>query len=97
VSILDGEVDSMIAAAAEAAREAKDALGGRRPAAAIVFDCVCRGMILGDDFGREIDAIRGQLGDVPVLGFLTYGEIARYPGRASGWHNATAVVVAIPE
>jgi hypothetical protein len=27
---------------------------------------------------------------------LTYGEIARYHGRLEGWHNTTAVVVAIP-
>ena len=53
-------------------------------------------MILGTQFKREIDAVRAELGSVPVLGFLTYGEIARYPGRSSGWHNATAVVLAIP-
>ena len=34
--------------------------------------------------------------DVPVAGLLTYGEIARFKGRLEGWHNTTAVVVAIP-
>jgi methyl-accepting chemotaxis protein len=96
VSILDGEVDSMLSAAASAAREARDGLAGGEAAAAVLFDCVCRGMILGDQFKREIDAVREALGNVPVVGFLTYGEIARYPGRSSGWHNATAVVLAIP-
>jgi small ligand-binding sensory domain FIST len=40
--------------------------------------------------------VRATFGDVPVAGFLTYGEIARYRGRLDGWHNATAVVAAIP-
>jgi hypothetical protein len=35
--------------------------------------------------------------DVPMAGFLTYGEIARSHDKLDGWHNATAVVVAIPQ
>jgi hypothetical protein len=54
-------------------------------------------MILKDAFDKEIDAGRSVFGGVPIAGFLTYGEIARYPGKLNGWHNATAVVVAIPE
>jgi methyl-accepting chemotaxis protein len=95
VCILDGEPDSMVAAAGEAAREAAQRLDG--PASGVlVFDCVCRGMILKDAFHREIEAVRGVFDDVPVAGFLTYGEIARYGGKLDGWHNTTAVVVAIP-
>ena len=60
------------------------------------FDGVCRGMILQDRFQQEIDAVRGVFGDVPIAGVLTYGEIARYGGKLDGWHNTTAVVVAIP-
>jgi hypothetical protein len=54
-------------------------------------------MILKDAFQREIDAVRSVFGGVPVAGFLTYGEIARYQGNLDGWHNATAVVAAIPK
>jgi alkylated DNA nucleotide flippase Atl1 len=54
-------------------------------------------MILKDGFQREIDAVRGVVGDVPVGGFLTYGEIASYSGRVESWHNTTAVAVAIPK
>jgi hypothetical protein len=95
VSILDGDCDHMIEAARGAATEAKASLDGAA-AGVLVFDCVCRGMILKDQFNREIDAVRSVFGEVPVAGFLTYGEIARYQGRLDGWHNATAVVVAIP-
>jgi hypothetical protein len=96
VSILDGEPDSMVAAARRAAEEAHKNLAGNRPAAVLLFDCVCRGMILDGRFGQEIDAVRSVFPDVPVAGLLTYGEIARFKGRLDGWHNTTAVVAAIP-
>jgi hypothetical protein len=97
VSILDGDPASMVEAARSAAIEAREHLGAGEAAGVLLFDCVCRGMILGDGFHREIEAVRSVFGDVPTAGFLTYGEIARYRGRLDGWHNATAVVVAIPK
>jgi methyl-accepting chemotaxis protein len=97
VSILDGDPVSMVDAARSAAEEAKQHLDGKKAAGVLLFDCVCRGMILKDGFDKEIEAVRSVFGSVPITGFLTYGEIARYPGKLNGWHNATAVVVAIPE
>jgi hypothetical protein len=97
VSILDGDPVSMVDAAKSAAEEAKKHLGGKKAAGILLFDCVCRGMILKDGFQKEIDAVHSVFGDAPIAGFLTYGEIARYQGKLDGWHNATAVVVAIPE
>jgi hypothetical protein len=96
VSILDGEPASMVAAARRAAEEACRNLGGNRAAGVLLFDCVCRGMILDGRFGQEIEAVRSVFPDVPVAGLLTYGEIARFKGRLDGWHNTTAVVAAIP-
>jgi len=96
VCILDGEPDSMVAAAGRAAQEARKSLGGGEAAAVLLFDCVCRGMILDGQFAREIEAVRTAFPGVPVAGFLTYGEIARFKGHMDGWHNTTAVVAAIP-
>jgi hypothetical protein len=96
VSILDGEPDNMVEAAKRAAATAKAGLEGSPAAGVLLFDCVCRGMILKDDFQKEIEAVRSVFGKVPIAGFLTYGEIARRPGHLDGWHNATAVVAAIP-
>jgi hypothetical protein len=96
VSILDGDPDLMIEAAKVASEEARYHLKGVKAAGVLLFDCVCRGMILKDQFHREVDAVRSIFGDVPIAGFLTYGEIARYSGNLDGWHNNTAVVVAIP-
>lgn len=96
ICILDGAPDSMVEACRQAAAEAKTSLRGKPAAGVLVFDCVCRGMILGKDFSREIEAVRQVFPGVPVLGFLTYGEIARFGGRLDGWHNTTSVVAAIP-
>jgi hypothetical protein len=96
VSILSGKRENLVAAARNAAREAREALKGARAAGVLLFDCICRGTILDSEFGREIEAVRDVFPGVPICGFLTYGEIARYKGRLDGWHNTTAVVTAIP-
>jgi hypothetical protein len=96
VAILDGEADSMVSAAHRAAEEAHRNLKGAPASAVLLFDCVCRGMILDSAFGREIEAVQSVFPGVPIAGLLTYGEIARFKGRLEGWHNTTAVVVAIP-
>jgi hypothetical protein len=96
VSILDGNKPDLIRAAHDAAEEAKRNLGGHAAAGILLFDCICRGMILGDSFAEEIGAVKAVFPSVPVVGFLTYGEIARFKGKLDGWHNTTAVVAAIP-
>ncbi len=97
ICILDGAPDAMVKACREAAQQAKVSLKGQACAGVLVFDCVCRGMILGPlGFEREIDAIRQVFPGAPVLGFLTSGEIARFGGRLDGWHNTTSVVAALP-
>jgi hypothetical protein len=96
VCILDGEPEAMILAAGRAAREAKANLGANDCAGVLVFDCVCRGLVLKEQFQREVEAISSVFPGAPVAGFLTYGEIARFKSRLDGWHNSTAVVAAIP-
>lgn len=94
VCILKGGRQGILAAAERAARAA---VSVRKPAGLLVFGCVCRKAILGDQFGREVEAIRSAVGtDVPFAGFYTYGEIARQRGKLEGWHNSTLVVAAIP-
>lgn len=94
--ILDGEPDALVAACGQAALQARAQLEGRPAAGVLVFDCVCRGLILGSAFQREIDAIQQVFPGVPVAGLLTYGEIARVAGATQPWHNTTSVVVALP-
>jgi hypothetical protein len=97
VTILEGEKENLLEAAGNAARQAKAALEGGEAAAVLVFDCGSRGYSLGVEFFGEVAAIRQVFPDTPVVGLLTYGEIARYRGRRDAWHHSTAVVVAIPK
>lgn len=83
-------------AAAWATRTALEQMEGHEPAVALVFDCVATRLRLGQAFNDELDAIRKELGDVPLAGFNTYGQIAKAEGQFSGFHNCTAVVCAIP-
>ena len=53
--------------------------------------------ILKDDFKKAVDAIKEVLNGIPLIGFETYGEIAMEEGQLSGYHNATTVVVLLPD
>jgi len=94
--ITESEPARQVAAAREAARRAAAGLEG--PAAgALVFDCICRNLILGDAFAGAVHAMSDELGGVPLAGFETYGEIALDVGDLSGFHNTTSVVLAFPK
>ncbi|MGH7282893.1 MAG: FIST signal transduction protein [Polyangiaceae bacterium] len=86
-----------IDSAREAAKRARLQLGGAKPAGALVFDCICRNLILKDDFARAVRGMSEELGNAPLAGFETYGEIALDVGDMSGFHNTTSVVLAFPE
>jgi methyl-accepting chemotaxis protein len=90
-----------IESAAQAARLARQNLapqpdGTRSVAGAVVFDCVCRALILDHAFADAVSAMAQELGGAPVGGWETYGEIAMNEGDLSGFHNTTSVVLAFP-
>ena len=72
-------------------------LGGVAPAGALVFDCICRNIILGPVFTDAVRGMSEELGGAPLAGFETYGEIALDKGDMSGFHNTTSVVLVFPE
>ncbi|HVL37525.1 MAG TPA: FIST N-terminal domain-containing protein [Burkholderiales bacterium] len=88
--------ESAVKAAEQATRAALAALGGRKPAAALVFDCVATRLRLGKAFDDELRACADLLGPAPFVGCNTYGQIARAEGQFGGFHNCTAVVCVIP-
>lgn len=94
IRITEGTPESQASSALEAARRARADLQGRPVVGALVFDCICRNLILGDRFGAVATAMSAELGGVPLAGFETYGEIALDAGDLSGFHNTTTVVVA---
>ena len=52
---------------------------------------------MGDVFGFELEAVRTALGGSDLVGCNTYGQIARADGQFGGFHNCTAVVLALPQ
>jgi len=97
VCIVRGGREDILAAATSAAEAARKGLDGVRAAGVMVFSCVCRGMVLGDQYAEEIEAVKRVFPDTPVAGFSSYGEVACTSERLDGYHNNTIVVAAIPE
>lgn len=95
--ITESDPESQRAAAKTAAEDAMQKLGAARAAGAVVFDCICRNLILQDRFQDAVRDVSHALGDAPLAGFETYGEIALDHGDMSGFHNTTTVILAFPE
>jgi hypothetical protein len=89
----------------EAAANAVAQLEGALPRAVIVFNCIARRKLFGEDAGDEIAAIQNAIGaDVPLLGFYTYSEQAPLGGEVRNiekcnpaFHNETVVIAVIAE
>lgn len=96
IHIMTASVDSAAQAAAQATAAAVAGLEGEPPAAAVFFDCVATRLRLGDQFRYELDQVAQALGGAPFVGCNTYGQIARADRQFSGFHNCTAVVLALP-
>lgn len=95
ICILGATTAELIQAATTAAEAAKAGLDGEA-AGVIVFSCFGRSQTLKNRQTEEIEAVRRVFPSVPMIGFSSYGEIARHRGDLDGFHNNTVVVVAIP-
>lgn len=85
----------MLQAAAESARTAIEALGEVPAVGLLLFDCVSRRSVFGEQqLQEETDLINHCCGGIPMAGFYTYGEIARTKG-SGGFHNQTLVTLAV--
>ncbi|MBU4304633.1 MAG: FIST C-terminal domain-containing protein [Candidatus Omnitrophica bacterium] len=94
--IAKSEKQKQIESAYQAIMSAKAEAKGVKLAGALIFDCVCRGIILGEDFSKAVEQFKQALGDIPLLGLETYGEICYAPGQFSGFHNTTSVALLFP-
>lgn len=93
--LTEGDYDSVLQAAAESAQTAIAALGDVPPVGLLLFDCVSRRSVFGDQqVQEETDLISRCCGGIPMAGFYTYGEIARTKG-SGGFHNQTLVTLAV--
>lgn len=97
VHIMKTTTESAVLAAEQATRAALQALGGRRPSGALVFDCVATRLRMGRAFDEELKACASLLEPAGFVGCNTYGQIARAEGQFGGFHNCTAVVCVLPQ
>jgi hypothetical protein len=92
---MEGDESSVLAASAEACREAVAPLDGRPAVGMVTLSCAACRAVLGDEgIVREGAGLAEQADGVPFAGFYTYGEIARTRG-INGFHNQTLVVLAL--
>ncbi|MEO1175466.1 MAG: FIST C-terminal domain-containing protein, partial [Myxococcota bacterium] len=92
--ITETSLDSQLASVHTAARQAKQALNGAEVSGALVFDSVCRNLILGNRFDEAVQGISDELGPVPIAGLKTHAEIGSQGGRVARFHNTSTVVLA---
>lgn len=92
--IMEGDASSVLDATDAACADALAPLDGADPSAMLVFDCIARKGVLGEELDDEVARISSNAAGAPVAGFYTYGEIARTSG-SSGFHNHTLVVLAL--
>jgi hypothetical protein len=92
--LMEGDADSVMVATDDACDAAMAALS-EPPVGLLVFDCIARRGVLGEEgIRREVGQVAGRASGAPVAGFYTYGEIARTRG-VNGFHNQTLVVLAL--
>ncbi|MEP7013070.1 MAG: FIST N-terminal domain-containing protein [Acidobacteriota bacterium] len=71
--------------------------GGAPVEAAILYSCVDRQDTLGERMGEEIATLHRALGQVPLSGFFTFGEIGPCGDATPAYYNHTAVLALLRE
>ncbi len=100
IRLMIGSKERAVEAARIAAQQAVDDLDGKEPKAAIIFNCIARHNLFGQEAKEEIQAIQEVIGEkLPLLGFYTYGEQAPINGITrniekceTSFHNETVVI-----
>jgi hypothetical protein len=101
VRLMMGTKEWALAAATEAAKEAKANLEDRPVKGVLIFESFSRHRLLGRLTENELSRIKEVMGDVPILGVCTYGEQAplkslEHHGQTYV-HSETIMIVAIGE
>lgn len=91
--MMKGDPGDLIETAGAVAKKAT--LEVARPQMMLVFDCISRYVLMGQEFERELAAIREPVGrEVPMLGALSFGEIGSY-AAVPLFHNKTVAVAVL--
>jgi len=91
--IMCGNAAELVAVARTVAKAAAQRVA--EPQLTLVFDCISRYILMGQEFEQELTAISESTGrDVPVLAALTFGEIGSYIDVPL-FHNKTVAVAVL--
>lgn len=91
IYLLKGEAARLVSAAAASARRIPS---GTSPA--FLVDCISRVLFLQERFGEELAAVKAEVGERPVFGVLTLGEVANGGDYCLEFYNKTLVLAAAP-
>ena len=96
VRIMRTTLNASLEATTQATAAALSKLNGQKPGVALFFDCAATKIRIGDQYTMELEAVRSQLHDLPMVGCVTQGQFGRADGQFDGFHNCTAVVCVLP-
>ncbi|MHC1610784.1 MAG: FIST signal transduction protein [Candidatus Methanospirareceae archaeon] len=89
-NIMNCDVRELIETAGSVAKTTAQKV--EEPQVALLFDCISRCMLMGKEFGKELEIIKESIGiGVPILGALTFGEVGSYVDVPQ-FHNKTVAI-----
>lgn len=89
-------IDGAMSAAEACGVGAVDAGGDGPRGLAVAVSCVGRRLVLGERAEEELEAVRSVLGDLPLVGFYSNGELSPADGYAE-LHNQTMTLAVLLE
>ena len=95
LTVMEGEIDDLVAAGAEAFHKALTRGAINDPALALFFPCALRPPLLGDRRQEEISGIRNLVPGVPVAGFYSFGEQGLFDDGQIRHNNEVVTVLAL--
>jgi len=90
VYLLKGEAAKLIQAAADGSARVRSDDGP-----VFMVDCISRVLFLGERFAEEVQAVQAHMGERPVIGALTLGEIANGGDYCLEFYNKTMVLAGL--
>lgn len=89
VAVMEGELETLLETAGKVGEMAVSRQG---PGVVLLFDCISRYLLMKGDFSREIEAVRGAIGEgTPMAGMLSFGEVSSFTGIPLFYNKAITV------
>lgn len=98
--LMRGVPDGLIDGALRAAHQSKlgEGCGEGNDSLALIVSCIGRKLMMGQRISDEVEIIREECGEVPTIGFYSYGEICPhgFTGECT-LHNQTMTITVLRE